>query len=326
MKRFVSAGLVLMFLGVAQPAPAQQAVPSPQAAPPQQAQPGQNPASPAGPQQVQPRTQPQAQPQPQHARPRVASPLLNENADINQGPPPVPFMTWMYDLVFKVRRPDDPSYTLRAPFIRPRDLKTPTATAMGLPYGEDVDADQEAGNLSVAHRSEDQVGGWLIGRASDILDVSGDNWDDHIKIISSLLTKAALDDYMNWMNTSGLLGRLSANHLHMHAYVDDVPLLLNQGAVDGRYRWLYEVHATLSFLYNGSHDYDNPDNQTIATKNLKITIRMQIGRVAEIEAANDEEDDDPAHHITISKIGVQPQDNSEGLTLESWDVRHSDYQ
>ena len=267
---------------------------------------------------------PQTPPAPAPVRLRQASPILNENKDIDAAPPTFSWYTRFFDLVFKRRHPDDPSYTLKAPFIRPGDLRTPTATAMGLPFGEDVASDQ-GGDLSAAHRSEDQVGGWLTGRVSDILDVSGANWNDHLKLISSSFTKPALDAYSGWMTTSDVLGRIVANNQHVHAYVDDVPLLLNQGVVDGRYRWLYEVHATLTFLMDGT-SYEGNTTAPQSMNNVKLTVRVQVGRVTDVDEALGEDDDNPDRRITASRTGIQPEENQEGLVLESWDVRRSDYQ
>jgi hypothetical protein len=70
-------------------------------------------------------------------------------------------------------------------------------------------------------------------------------------------------------------------------------LLRNEGEVGDRYRWLFQVPVTLSFLPLGETDYASGN----AARNERIDLIVQVGRVKPFEG------------------------NDIGLIIESWSVK-----
>jgi hypothetical protein len=219
----------------------------------------------------------------------------------------------LHEMFSKSTEGGDPTKTLQAPFIKPSEQATPTADAMGLPYDPSGGLNTNT-DLAEPHRDEDQVGDWLTNKVSEILDTPGNGqkgWDRHVESLTPLMTKSAIESYVNFMNESNILGTLTANSLQIHAFVEQKPLLLNKGVVDGRYRWLYEVQATLSKLPGTIKDYEKIE--VGKTTNYRYLIRIQVGRMQEADATTgidaqaqaDDDSDDP----------------NAGLVIESWDIR-----
>jgi hypothetical protein len=228
---------------------------------------------------------------------------------------------------FKTDDPNDPGKTLRAPFVKPGDMDTPTADKMGLTYTPYSEKEKGALNLAQPHRDQDQVGLWLSDKVSEILNIKPSDYDDHMKAIKPFMTPDALVAYTKFMEDSTILNRMRLNHLQLHSFVEQSPLLLNQGPVDDRYRWLYEVPVTLTFLREGLKDYDE-NNVPASSSNYRLLIRIQIGRVVEGQDSPPPpppvtEGGDDANGAGM-KSDTDNDQNNQGLKIESWEVRHND--
>lgn len=79
--------------------------------------------------------------------------------------------------------------------------------------------------------------------------------------------------YIKFLQEQSIFKVLKSDRYFMRSIIQEQPLLINQGPVEGRYRWLFEVPVMLSFMDRGVQDYKNakPINQ-----NMILTI--QIGR------------------------------------------------
>ena len=90
------------------------------------------------------------------------------------------------------------------------------------------------------------------------------------------MTPYAIESFKAFMAKDNLLEALKSNSLTMRVFITEPGRLLNQGAVQGRYRWLIEAPVTISFLPRGTSDYTG-----IEPKSQRINVRTQVGRVAE---------------------------------------------
>jgi hypothetical protein len=75
---------------------------------------------------------------------------------------------------------------------------------------------------------------------------------------------------------NGLTKVLESKKYYIRSFVQETPLLLNEGTVEGRYRWLYEVPVMISYMDRNMHGYKDvqPVSQT-------ITLKIQVGRAAD---------------------------------------------
>jgi hypothetical protein len=186
------------------------------------------------------------------------------------------------------RRADnpDPTATLVAPFAD--DTATPAKpnerTVMRLLSKES--------SLDQPHRSAADLSDWLMQAMSELLSFTADGYNDHLKAMSRGMSPEGLAQFNAWVTSSGILNALQANGLQLNGFVEEKPFLLNEGAIAGRYRWLFEIPVQVSFVPRGTTDLNK--SQGVSTKKLIITL--QVGRVAESELIN---------HVIIETWSVQ---------------------
>lgn len=148
--------------------------------------------------------------------------------------------------------------------------------------GRDVPPVVQAKSLSDSHRPYLQVGGWLEEKVSWLMNTDASSFDQHKKDISVFLNYNAVNEYAAFMANSKIIETLRASDLQLRAHVEERPLLLNKGSVEGRYRWLFEMPVMLTFLPRATNTYEgsSPASQS-------VIISVQVGRVG--MDVNDEE-------------------------------------
>jgi|GEM_PF-3221651 hypothetical protein len=156
---------------------------------------------------------------------------------------------------------------------KPADAVQGTAPQQGVAYTPQTGA-EGAVTLDQPHRQPSQVETWASRVIPDVLDFDSAKYDEHIAGLNKVLTPYAIDAVKTFMAKDNLLAALQSNNLVMRAFVTEPSRLLNQGAVQNRYRWLVETPATITFLPRGTMDYKG-----IQPKSQRINVRLQIGRV-----------------------------------------------
>jgi len=140
----------------------------------------------------------------------------------------------------------------------------------------------ETAGLDKPHRSPEQLADFLSKGISEILSVKVETYNNHLAILKRGMNETAWNDYQAFITRSQTLESLKANKMEMTAFTEQQPLLLNEGVVGGRYRWLFEVPVTLSFVPEGASSYDRfkPYNQY-------VIVTLQLGRVRFGEGADE---------------------------------------
>lgn len=130
--------------------------------------------------------------------------------------------------------------------------------------------------LDQAHRQPTQMGVWASKAISDSLDFDPLRYDAHLAGLNTALTPYAQEAFKAFMAKDNLLEALKSNNLVMRAFVTEPSRVLNQGPIQGRFRWLMETPVTISFMPRGVNDYTG-----IQPKSQRVNVRTQVGRVAE---------------------------------------------
>jgi len=172
----------------------------------------------------------------------------------------------------------DPAVSLQAPFINPVDNQTPTANSMKLAY-DPGGLSESSDNLSVAHRHEDQIGEWVMEKMAAALNIPANGYKIHLQDLTGFFDQYAVAGFDKFMRDTNILPRLETGTYSLRSFVDEKPYLINEGAVEKRYRWLFEVPVTLTFMPTGG--VDNPyaeKGKDPAT--YKLIITTQVGRVS----------------------------------------------
>jgi hypothetical protein len=98
-----------------------------------------------------------------------------------------------------------------------------------------------------------------------------------VKILSNGFSDGGLKQYEDWVSETGIMASLQRNGLQLNGFVTETPFLLNEGVVNGRYRWLFEIPVMVSFVPRGTVSY--AQERGVKTQHLLITL--QLGRVAD---------------------------------------------
>lgn len=168
-----------------------------------------------------------------------------------------------------------PEDTLQAPFIEKGAVDTTESQQIGVEYKPET-ALESGVSLDQAHRQPVQLLDWSSKVISDSLDFDPLRYDQHLVSLQTQMTPYAIEAFKAFLAKDNLLAALTSNGLVMRAFVTDPARLLNQGAVQGRYRWLVETPVTITFLPRGTMDYAG-----LQPKSQIINVRTQLGRVAE---------------------------------------------
>jgi hypothetical protein len=180
----------------------------------------------------------------------------------------------------------DPSDTLVAPFA------DNTATPVKPGERNIMRLSTNTAPLDQPHRSSSDLGEWLSQAMSETLSFNADNYKDNMKVLSKGMNADAMAQYDAWVNSSGIMAVLQNNGMQLNGSVEEKPFLVNEGAVAGRYRWLFEVPVLISFIPRGSTGLDKQPSAS----DRKLLLTIQVGRVAESQLPD---------HVMIESWTVQ---------------------
>jgi len=206
---------------------------------------------------------------------------------------PVPAQANWVDFFFPMLKDtsDDPSNTLRAPFAEKLE-KPEGETTEGGEGTTEVNA-QSQSTLTVpmhlSHRSDREIAQWVTTAVSEAITFEDADYVTEMEEHRKIFDAKGWEQFQAFLTETSMIKVIESDRYQMRSYVRGTPILLNEGAVSKRYRWLYEVSANISYLERNVSDYKDVEPQ-----NRSIKILVQIGRTKDA-------------------------DNEEGLLLERWD-------
>lgn len=158
----------------------------------------------------------------------------------------------------------------------------------------DTQASQDNVPLDRPHRTGEQLVTWTEDRVTAAMNIDPSEWDAHMKLLQPDFAPYGLQEYQNYLQTSGIMDVLKTKNLRLNAIMDGTATLLSEGALSGSYRWLYQVPLMISY-YDAS--VKTAKGQGGKVQNQKFSIRVQIGRSA--TAQNDDQ-------IMIERWSIAP--------------------
>lgn len=160
-----------------------------------------------------------------------------------------------------------PEETLIAPFAEASNTAK-QGTQAALPVNA-VPIDQP-------HRTADEIGAWLTTSVSTALSFDPINFVESQKKISAYFTPEGLASYRAFLETSGYRAQVTGAKESLGNFIEEDPFLLNKGAVDGAYHWLFEVPVMVSFTPPGQKD-----TLVKTTRSEEILVNVDVVRVPE---------------------------------------------
>lgn len=126
------------------------------------------------------------------------------------------------------------------------------------------------------HRASRDIGVWAVTAVSNAMSFPAGSSAGQLKDKQSLFDAKGFDGYAAFVNTSGLLNSPDGETYDIRGFVPQEPVLLNEGELDGAYRWLFELPVMVTYQRPGLTEYKDARPLVRSFK-----IRLQVGRVAE---------------------------------------------
>jgi hypothetical protein len=189
-----------------------------------------------------------------------------------------PAQAGIMDFFFPQNRPPDPSKTLVAPFAEP-----PAETTAAQP-GANPGLPENSTPLDYAHRPNVQIGQWATIAVSEALTFDKDDYQQEIEEHAQHFEATGKQQYITFLQDNSLIRVLETHKFHVRGFVQEAPLLLNEGAVDGSYRWLFQVPVMVSYMDRNMKNYKN---KTAEPVNQLITLTIQVGRAKDLTPGKD---------------------------------------
>ena len=173
--------------------------------------------------------------------------------------------------VFKQKNQEGPlpEETLEAPFAgQGNAVKRGDLSDL---YQDTASSDED---LSLQHRHEEQIGEWLSEVATSSLTFSMSDAPGHFDDLSRFMSAQGLEEFKAFVTKANITSAMQSRNLSLHSYAENKPLLKSSGALNGRFRWLFQVPVTITFLPEGTVGYENREPEI----NESIMITAQVGR------------------------------------------------
>ncbi|MFP4097867.1 MAG: DotI/IcmL family type IV secretion protein [Alphaproteobacteria bacterium] len=198
---------------------------------------------------------------------------------------PVAHASWL-DFFFppSEKKEPHPSITLKAPFANDDvvfDELDPTGNA------------ELAVPLEERHRPNPEITRWVKEVIPSMLSYSAAGYEeDYVRKIRNF-SKVGAEEYVSFLQSYNVVRTLKTGRYDVAGIINDYPIIVNEGAVDGRYRWLYQLRVMLSYFDNNIDVLAGGEREII---NQEFTLTVQFGRVKGAE-------------------------NEHGLLIETWDAQ-----
>ncbi len=184
-----------------------------------------------------------------------------------------------------------PEKTLQAPFPTSSASIGKKSPLMDI-YDENKKSANTLRDLSLAHRNENQIVGWVTEIVSQAMTLNPKTYNSDFKKISSSFTPFALQEYNEYLTKTNMLNILASNSYRLQAMTDEEGSVIKDGEIGGTYHWLVQIPLMASFYKDNIQTVDKLNN----VQNQSLLVQVQVGRVS------------------------QKNDNDIGLVVERWSV------
>lgn len=196
----------------------------------------------------------------------VAPALAGGAASPSQSHYPV----WLSNILPGLFPPDagkpQPQETLKAPFAE----KPYEKAAMG-------DLPTMATPIDQPHRSNADLTSFVQMVVSDTFSFKSGEDAAHLVRMKKYYSDYGIQDVQSFLTSTNIASAMQAQPLQMSTFADQPPQLRSQSAVDGVYKWLFDVPVRLTLQPPGAGSYQEiKNNMTVR----EVTLRLQITRVA----------------------------------------------
>lgn len=173
----------------------------------------------------------------------------------------------------------DPTYTMQAPFAvdeeaRQKQIEQQSDPNAVRPATPKHAMPENNTPLNQPHRDNKEISAWLTTATSEAMTFDQPDYKALLKKDEQYFNETGKTEYMKFLNDHNIIKVLESGKYDVRSFVQGQPLLLNEGAVNGVYRWLYEVPMMVSYMDRGAKSYKD-----LEPVNQQLTLTVQVGRI-----------------------------------------------
>lgn len=174
----------------------------------------------------------------------------------------------------------DPTYTMQAPFAvdeetRKKQIDQQADPAAARPEAPKHVMPENNTPLNQPHRDNGEISAWLTNSLSEAMTFDKADYKEMLKTDEQYFNKTGKTEYLKFLNDHNIMKVIESGKFDVRSFVQGQPLLLNEGAVNGVYRWLYEVPMMVSYMERGAKSYKD-----LEPVNQQLVLTVQVGRVS----------------------------------------------
>ncbi|MCB1532920.1 MAG: DotI/IcmL family type IV secretion protein [Alphaproteobacteria bacterium] len=158
----------------------------------------------------------------------------------------------------------NPSETLKAPFYDEQQAQQ-----------NDAQEQTSAQNYDQPHRLSRDIGKWLTTVLSETLTFDAQDYKTDLAETEQYFDQNGRAKYLAFLEQFKMTRVLESGNFYIRTFVQEEPLLLNEGDVGGYYRWLFEVPVLVSYMDRSLTDYAKGSPTT-----QEMTLQIQLVRSA----------------------------------------------
>lgn len=160
----------------------------------------------------------------------------------------------------------DPSKTMVAPF----------AVGQGV---EDKDKLKElpvnSVPLSQAHLVVNEIAEWVMNVSAEAMNFETNDFVAELAEHAGPFNVAGNAQYQAFLRDMNIAKVIESERYSVRSHVENTPLLLNEGLIKGRYRWLFRVPVVMTFMDRNMNGYKGDE----APITQRAMLNVQIGRI-----------------------------------------------
>lgn len=132
-------------------------------------------------------------------------------------------------------------------------------------------------SLKLPHMTNPDVAKWVERRVADLLIYNAADFNQVMDSKTRDFAPEISKEYIKFLQDSNILKSLASGAYDVRGFTKDIPYVVNEGAVNNRYRWLLRVPVMITFVKSGLKSYEKSEESSEITQ--EYIISLQIGRV-----------------------------------------------
>ena len=195
------------------------------------------------------------------------------------------FLNYMLPWVFgEPEKGPKPQDTLQAPFGTEKPvIVTKNQADLQKIFDAERSTQTNMNELNLPHRSPEQVGEWITSISTQALTIEPSTFDKKSKAYTGFFLPYALQEYQAYLANNQILETLRGNHMRLTAFAESKPILIQEGVLEGTYRWLYRVPIMLT--YYDLKTTTLKDGKKAPSQTQRVMVNIQVGRASVKQAA-----------------------------------------